>query len=518
MDRDMVKYWTDQTADEIGESPVINDSKTPSGRIHVGSLRGVIIHDAIFRSLKGAGEFLYGFDDMDPLDSMPVYLPQGFGKYMGLPFCRIPAPDGKGNYGQYFAREFVEVFEKLGARPKLYWMSQLYESGRMNPFIRTVLENAVKIRNIYAEVAGSEKGAGWLPFQPICETCGKIGTTMAFEFENEKVRYKCMPDMVEWAAGCGHEGAVSPYDGNGKLPWKVEWAAKWSALGVTCEMAGKDHYTKGGSRMVAEAIASQVLGRAPPHGFGYEFFLVKGKKMSSSKGIGASASEVANIVPPELLRFILVKTRPNAQIEFDPEGMSLPRLYDEYDKYERVYFGTEAASGADAENIKRIYELSQTGAISKSFEKQVPFTHLVMLVQIARDDPEVLEMLKKTGHPTGDRTLERMKYAKDWVNGPYAPEEYRIRVAPALPKEAETLGAGQKGALSSIADIVAAGREESMDVREVSKKGGLEPKQIFEACYLAILGKPKGPRLIPMLSALAGRDREFLVARLRLEK
>ncbi len=512
-------YWTDQLANEIGRNPIINDSKTPSGRIHIGSLRGVIIHDAIFKSLKGCtGEFLYGFDDMDPLDSLPVYLPKEFEKYMGLPFCKIPSPDGVGNYGQYFAKDFIDVFGKLGAHPKLYWMSELYSSGKMNPFIKTVLENAVKIRQIYSEVAGSEKGARWLPFQPICEKCGKIGTTMAFEFENDKVKYRCMPDMVDWAAGCGHEGTISPYDGNGKLPWKVEWAAKWSALGVTCEMAGKDHYTKGGSRMVAEAIAAQVFGRKPPQGFGYEFFLIKGKKMSSSKGIGASAAEVANIVPPELLRFILVKTRPNAQIEFDPEGMSLPRLYDEYDKYERVYFGVEEASGADAENIKRIYELSQTGAISKSFEKQAPFTHLVMLVQIAHDTPEVIQMLKKTGHPTGEKTMERMKYAKEWINGPYAPEEYRIMIAPALPKEAETLGALQRGALSSIAEHIAAGREDSIDIGEVSKKTGLAPKDIFAASYIAILGKQRGPRLVPLLAALAGRDREFLVSRLRLEK
>ncbi len=376
----------------------------------------------------------------------------------------------------------------------------------------------MKIRNTYAEVAGSEKGAGWLPFQPICEKCGKIGTTMAFELENEKVRYKCMPDMVEWAQGCGHEGAISPYNGNGKLPWKAEWAAKWSALGVTCEMAGKDHYTKGGSRMVAEAIASQVFGRKPPYGFGYEFFLVKGKKMSSSKGIGVSAAEMAQIVPPELLRFILVKTRPNAQIEFDPEGMSLPKLFEEYDKYERVYFGAEEASGADAENVKRIYELSQASPSAKKFEKQVPFTHLVMLVQIARDDSEVLEMLKKTGHPTAGKAVERMKYAREWIKGPYAPEDHRIMVAPALPKEAaEGLGPEQKRALIEMAEtVVEAGRE--IDMGAISEKTGLEARKIFEAAYLAILGKPKGPRLVQLLSALAAKDREGLAARLRLEK
>ena len=31
---------------DAGKAHVINDSKTPSGRVHVGALRGVILHDA----------------------------------------------------------------------------------------------------------------------------------------------------------------------------------------------------------------------------------------------------------------------------------------------------------------------------------------------------------------------------------------------------------------------------------------------------------------------------------------
>ena len=34
---------------------IINDSKTPSGRVHVGALRGVLIHDAVFRCMKDQG-------------------------------------------------------------------------------------------------------------------------------------------------------------------------------------------------------------------------------------------------------------------------------------------------------------------------------------------------------------------------------------------------------------------------------------------------------------------------------
>ena len=36
----------------MGVGEVVNDSKTPSGRVHVGAVRGVIIHDVVYRALK----------------------------------------------------------------------------------------------------------------------------------------------------------------------------------------------------------------------------------------------------------------------------------------------------------------------------------------------------------------------------------------------------------------------------------------------------------------------------------
>ena len=54
-----------------------------------------------------------------------------------------------------------------------------------------------------------------IPFNPICEKCGKIGTTLAYEWDKKKeiVKYKCEENLVEWAKGCGYEGEVSPYNG-----------------------------------------------------------------------------------------------------------------------------------------------------------------------------------------------------------------------------------------------------------------------------------------------------------------
>ncbi len=68
-------FWSEEVAARCRGPQIINDSKTPSGRVHVGALRGVLIHDAIFRTLQANGieaRYLFGVDDYDPLDEIPA--------------------------------------------------------------------------------------------------------------------------------------------------------------------------------------------------------------------------------------------------------------------------------------------------------------------------------------------------------------------------------------------------------------------------------------------------------------
>ncbi|HUW21080.1 MAG TPA: lysine--tRNA ligase, partial [Candidatus Bathyarchaeia archaeon] len=81
-------FWPDRFASEIIKSGKyrpyhVDDMKTPSGRIHVGALRGVIVHDLIFKALKEKGkkvDYTWVFNDMDPMDAFPHYLPEKFKK------------------------------------------------------------------------------------------------------------------------------------------------------------------------------------------------------------------------------------------------------------------------------------------------------------------------------------------------------------------------------------------------------------------------------------------------------
>ena len=66
-------FWADKLALELKERKLaqewVDDMKTPSGRIHVGSLRGVVIHDLIHQALTDVGvksKYTYVIEDQDP--------------------------------------------------------------------------------------------------------------------------------------------------------------------------------------------------------------------------------------------------------------------------------------------------------------------------------------------------------------------------------------------------------------------------------------------------------------------
>jgi len=459
------------------KSFLVSDYKTPSGKVHVGALRGVFIHDAVYKELKKEGkkaEFIYGFDDFDPMDSLPVYLDnKKYGPEMGKPLADIESPHGRGSYAEYYADDFREVFEACGAKPEIIWLSKEYRAGKFDAVIKELLEKADKIRKIYKKVSGSKKPNDWLPISMVCPKCGKIGTTYASKFENDKVYYECREDLVEWAVGCGFKGWRSPYKGGAKLPWKVEWAAKWKVYGTDVEGAGKDHSTAGGSRDIASIIATQVLKIKDPYNIAYEFFLMGGKKMSSSKGIGATAREMVEILPPEVLRYLILRTPPERTINFDPEGEMIPQLFDDYDK---------EYPGAPLSFRKVVFGL-QMGELSKL--------------------------------DNSDKTKEREKYAKIWLKR-FAPERYIFKIQKELPAEAKKLSREQKIFLEKIKMMIEGnkkitGEELHQEIHQLKEKLKINPRDAFSAIYLIFLNKNSGPQAGWFLASL---KRDFVIKRI----
>ena len=384
--------WADELASRVSGPQVVNDSKTPSGTVHVGSLRGPVILDVITRALRANGHettLLYGVDDMDPMDAQALLTPDAIDREMGRPLAHVPDPagDGHASYARHFASIFVDIFAGLGIHPdRYYWMSDIYPTGAMDPYIRIALDRAALVREIYRRVANVQHPDTWHPLGVVCPTCGKVGTTIVTDWDGEKVFYECRANLVTWARGCGSSGWISPFGGAAKLPWNLEWAAQWSLFGVTIEPGGKDLSTAGGSRDRSDAIAREVYEREPPLNVPYEFLNIGGKKMSTSKGQGAAAHTIAEVIPPEQLRFLFVRPRPNQAIEFDPDGTdAIPRLFDEFDKFASATAGHdvkgEIAPGYDATFRYSLLDPNADAAAEAALFRPA-FAHLALLVQV----------------------------------------------------------------------------------------------------------------------------------------
>jgi lysyl-tRNA synthetase class 1 len=543
IEKRQVMDWAEELAADLQGPQVLNDSKTPSGTVHVGSLRGPVILDALRRALRTRRlpvTMLYGVDDLDPMDAQSLLSPDAVSHQMGRPLATVPdqVGDCHASYARHHAGAFLETFAGLGIRPdRIYWMSELYAAGELDRFIRLALDRTAEIRDIYNSFAGRrtsgqtrQRSPDWHPLGVICQECGRVGTTIVTDWDGERVRYECRPDLVDWAQGCGHVGLVNPFGGRAKLPWNLEWAAQWSLFGVTIEPCGKDLASAGGSRDRSDAIARAVFEREPPLNVPYEFLNIEGKKMAGSKGLGPAAHQVVEVIPPQLLRLLFLRSRPERAFDFAPQGSdAIPRLFDEFDRLAAATAGRETKGVLPPDPVHLFGQAALTldpGALAASAAAfRLPFAQVAFLIQQPDADLGAIAAAEKGAPLSLDETsflAERAGQARRWLDT-YAPAEAIFAVRfDALPPEADALDAAQRRFLDSAADAVAdssspttgliSGNDWQTLIFETARAAGLAPAHAFAALYVAFLGRPSGPRAGWLLASL---EHSFVLERLR---
>jgi lysyl-tRNA synthetase class 1 len=378
---------------------------------------------------------------------------------------------------------------------------------------------------VYREVANVKRPDDWLPIQIICENCGRVGTTYARDYDGKTVAYECLVDrrafgrddeVVQWANGCGHTGRISPFGGRAKLPYNVEWCAKWDHFNVTWEEAGKDLMTAGGSRERSNALFREVWEKEPPAGITHEFFTLGGKKMSTSMGIGAAAHELAEIYPPEVVRFLMLRTPPQRHVDFDPSGMTLPRLVDEFDRAADAYL-------ADAtSDLGVIWAFAQVEPEPTPVPFRVRFSIVADWLQIPSIDP-MRKAAERKGSPLTDPEVaelrERIELARIWLER-WAPDEAKFRVHDALPDAARDLSSAQRRFLARAAEVVTEGVDPDalqQSLYDIAREVGLVEgekvsRDAFAAIYVALLGRPTGPKAAWLVATL---PTDFVTRRFR---
>ena len=497
-------HWSKVIAKEIVDSRretkhVVATGITPSGAIHVGNLREIIIGDAVYTALRDMdvdAKLIYVADTFDPLRRRYPFLPKDYETQVGKTLSEIPDPEGCHlSYADHFLQPFLDSLDLLEIEVEIYRADEMYKSGLYVDVIKEAFLRRDDISRILEDVSGRQMPKDWTPFNPLCDACGRITSAIVtgYDIEKEEAYYECE---------CGNNGVAS-FTGGGKLTWRVDWAARWKILGVTIEPFGKDHAAPGGSFDTGKRIATEIYNYDAPYPIPFEHIHLKtqsgeGKKakvtsMSSSKGTNIPVHEIVEAVPPAILKHVIVRVRPDKHIEFNP---ALPLLY-LIDEYER-----------------------EIGGIGRGVAGEIPFRHLLTLVQIARGEFSILlEVIKRSGYAVqgDDEELEEIRkkagYAENWLRT-YAPPSLKFELQLDVPtEELKQLSELQKKALGSLAQEIQDGMNAEdwhnliYDVASATK---METKELFQAIYMALLKKPSGPRAGWLLASL---DSEFLRSR-----
>lgn len=171
--------------------------------------------------------------------------------------------------------------------------------------------------------------------------------------------------------------------------------------------------------------------------------------MSSSTGVVISISDMLGVVPPEVLRYLIIRTKPEKHIQFDP-GQPLLTLVDEYERLRIQFRGNDPSLGIFE---RRIYELSRATGICQS---EIPFKQMVTIYQVARGDfDRILKIVQRSGISTEDEKCikELADNVSEWLEL-YAPPFAKFNVKENVPVQVATLSELQKAFLQPLQPLL----------------------------------------------------------------
>jgi lysyl-tRNA synthetase class 1 len=211
-----------------------------------------------------------------------------------------------------------------------------------------------------------------------------------------------------------------------------------------------------------------------------------------------------------------MNNQPNKHLTFDT-GLGLLNLVDEYDKFERTYFGAEEETRG-IKDLKKTYEFSQPYNLPKKLPYQLPYRHLVTLIQIATTWNEIKNILKRTGQLTQPLTKEdekrlqlRCDHVHYWLKN-YAPDMVTFKIYTKLPSI--TLEPVQKTFLkkflTKLPSINWIAEDIHSTIYTIAETNKIPINTAFSAIYQILLGQIKGPRAGYFLSNL---DKTFIKKR-----
>ncbi len=509
--------WYDKTAAKIIEREQKLDRNLDmirtesglgaSGIPHIGSFSDCARSYAVTLAIQEQGfksDYIAFADDLDGLRKVPAGLPKSLNKYLGYPVTSIPDLDGcHGSFGEHITSLLLEALDQSGIRYTFRSAKKVYETGFLNTEIKAILANAKKVGEIVKEEVGQEKFVETLPYFAICANCGKIYTTKAHEFlhDENKVLYKCegMEIKGKWLEGCGYTGEADIQKGQGKLGWKVEFAARWKALDIRFEPYGKDIAD---SVRVNDRICREIFNWVPPSHARYEMYLDKsGKKISKSAGNVFTPQVWFRYGSPQSLLLLTLKRFVGAR---SLSVTDIPQYMNELDELEEIYFGKKIVPDKkEKTKLSGLYKYCWLLNPPTNPGDHVPYNLLTFLAKLAPEDSKIdFVMDKLQGYGYGKEGLsddlkQRILYALNWSADFSEITEKTIE----LTEE-------ESHAVNDLINALLTEKDEDSiqsAVFNIARTNSIKPGKFFKIIYNILLGASQGPRLGPYVLAM-GRE------------
>jgi len=491
--RKLLKRWPD--GKPAGEPMIFETGYGPSGLPHIGTFnevaRTTFVRQA-YEELTGKPTRLIAFsDDMDGLRKVPENVPNQelLTANLGKPLTRIPDPFGEhesfAHHNNAMLRRFLD---RYGFDYEFLSATDCYTSGRFDEVIRKVLHGWDAIMGVMLPTLREDRRKTYSPVLPLSPASGRVLQVPVVVVDAEA-------GLIAFDDEDGSRIQQSAFGGLAKLQWKVDWAARWVALGVDYEMAGKDLIDS----VTQSGKIARVLGGLPPEGFNYEMFLdEKGEKISKSKGNGLSLEEWLRYGSEPSLSFYIYREPKRAK---SLHMGVIPRAVDEYWQFRTNYPGqpVEQKLGNPAHHIHG----------GKVPTESLPLTYglLMNLVSLPgmADKETAWRFVQRYAPGTSsesDPELDELiglavNYARDFVVPTLrrrAPTEMEREALQDLDSELAKLPVDADGEVIQHA------------VFEVGKRHPFESlRGWFQALYETLLGSSQGPRMGSFI-ALYGID------------
>ena len=508
--------WLNTIVDELiarypdGEI-LIESGSSPSGTYHLGHLRELLTCDAILLELHRRdrqARHIQFVDDLDGFRKVPVNLPPEYEQYIGVPLCDMPAPDGsKRSAGDYFLQGLIDACETLGVNVEFIRAHIKYREGFYVPAIERSLERIPQARKALENVSGRQLDDSWSPIQVMEQ--GKLKKRKFLSIDKEA-------KTLEYENNQGEPQSIAYDAGDVKLDWRLDWPGRWWLQQVRVEPSGRDHMTKGGSYDTGVEIMKDVYEADPPYPVAYDFINMVGdtKKMSASKGTGLDAVEGAQLMPPEVVRYFVLRATPSKRLYFDPVN-GIVQLMDE--------FAAFAAKADKTESEQQLWYICTRGNEARRSVSRVPFSHLVASYQASlKNVDKTVDVIGRTEYAQvaqeeTEIIKNELKFIDAWLQK-RAPEDVKFALADSADSSAFT--DQEKDFLDKLSEQIAVAPADADGawfhnaIYELRDEFSMTPKDMFTTLYRILIGKTSGPRAGWFLSIL---PRDWLIKRLQFK-